>query len=648
LISNSNYPKKGVTVYFREGTYSVNTGVNFGSTDSGTNDAPVVYKAYPGEKAVFNGGAEIDKTKFYRVTDTSILNRIVDTTAKSNLYYTDLPNSGITNYGVNSRHGFSLNGSEVKQPPLMLYLNGERQTLSRWPNSSFVKMKSVVSAGPVLGASDFWTRGGTYTYDFEGNRPVLWKDISDIWAEGIFGRAWEGSYNKVDSIDTTGKTIRLRYGEVSGLITTDATANYHYYENILEEIDMAGEYYLDRTNGRLYYYPPAAFFEANSKVTATAYTPYYMFNLNSADNIHFEDIYFETGRGGAFNIANSKNVLIDHCSVRNFAASGIGITKSTNVGVANSEIYNCGAKGVYIVAGDIPTLTPAECYVENSIIHSVGFYTKAYNGGIYLSGVGNRSSNNKLYDIPHTAITVVGNNMIVENNEFYDCNKEYSDMGVVYFNSGIRLEERGTIIRNNYFHDIGVKGEQFGIYCDNKTFGVTIEKNLFNRMKSPAVKLNKASYITATNNIFVDCVLPFTLNSYGGDSDYLPTWQSTFATYKNFVGTPFATQYPELLKFLSGYEYMVPNHDNFAKNLIYNKNISLSHAVGYLDQFSDVPRNKLITQDNYVTNTDPGFVSFANGNFKLNSNSQAYTSISGFDPINLDIVGIKGTVGPRN
>ncbi|MCK9479622.1 MAG: right-handed parallel beta-helix repeat-containing protein [Firmicutes bacterium] len=649
LISNGKYPKSGVTVYFREGTYNITSQLNFTGMDSGTKTAPVIYKAYDGEKVVFTGGAEVNKQKFAKVTDTNVLERIIDSNAKNNLYYTDLPESGITEYGVISRHGFNLSGTEIKQPPLMLYLNGERQTLSRWPNDGYVSMKSVLVEGPKLADSDFWLKGGTYSYDFEqGNRPALWQNNGDIWAEGIFGKEWEGSYNKVKTIDVANKTITLGYGEVSGLLTNRQLSNYHYYENILEEIDMEGEYYLDRSIGRLYYYPPASFFEENSKLTVTTLTAGCMINLNNSSNIYFEDIYFEMSRGSAFNIGSCENILINHCSFKDFASLCVYVfNNSVNIGFTNNKVYNCGGKAIYIASeAKNQVLGAGNCYVENNDMHDLAFYVTVYNGAVFVTGVGNRVANNKIYNLPHMGITVTGNDHIIENNEIFNVCEVFHDMGAIYFNSGARLQERGTVIRNNYFHNIGKGADQFGIYVDNQTFGVTIEKNLFYMMKNPAIMLNNGSYIKTINNIFVDCDRPYNLQNYPNPAVFLSNWAQTFSNFNNFVGTNYAIRYPELLTFYTSGDNAVPNNNSFEKNLVYNKNINLAFANGYHNDHNN--SKSLIAENNYVTKTNPGFADFDNQNFSLLPNSAAYTQISGFDPINLDAMGLKTAAGPRN
>src|SRR5262249_6570422 len=52
-------PTAAVTVLIRGGTYPLKDTLVFGPEDSGTQEYPVVYAAYPGETPVLSGGKEI-------------------------------------------------------------------------------------------------------------------------------------------------------------------------------------------------------------------------------------------------------------------------------------------------------------------------------------------------------------------------------------------------------------------------------------------------------------------------------------------------------------------------------------------------------------------------------------------------------------
>ena len=56
------------------------------------------------------------------------------------------------------------------------------------------------------------------------------------------------------------KTITTEYCSKYGF----KEGGYYYFFNVLEELDAPGEYYIDRDNGILYFYPPDE--NENSKI----------------------------------------------------------------------------------------------------------------------------------------------------------------------------------------------------------------------------------------------------------------------------------------------------------------------------------------------------------------------------------------------
>ena len=51
---------QGIHVLVRAGTYYLSQPLVFASTDSGSQDCPVIFQAYPGEQPVISGGYRID------------------------------------------------------------------------------------------------------------------------------------------------------------------------------------------------------------------------------------------------------------------------------------------------------------------------------------------------------------------------------------------------------------------------------------------------------------------------------------------------------------------------------------------------------------------------------------------------------------
>ncbi|MFD6176824.1 MULTISPECIES: Ig-like domain-containing protein [unclassified Isoptericola] len=660
---------KGVTVYLREGTYERSESFVLGPEDSGTADAPITYASYPGERATISGGKELPYDGFSPVTDQAVLDRIIETSARDDVLQIDLGALGIDDYGQLSRHGYWKANDVSTTPPMELYVDGEDMTLARWPNAGAAKdtvqMNKIVDPGPTKNDADLQERGGTFSYSYD--RPQYWTQAKDIWLDGIFGQSWEWSYNKIQKIDTDARTITLRYGEMSGLMKT-WYPDFHFAQNLLEELDAPGEYYIDRDAGILYLVPNASFLaQRGAPVVTTLDEP--MIRTDGASYVTFDDLVLEYGRATAAVILGGSHVTISNSDVQNFTDGGVLINSpgrytydgipvnrgGTDHAVVSSDIRHVGGVGVVLQGGDKAALSPGRNRVEDSHIHDFAYYHKAYNPGVMFDGVGNVARGNEINDAPHPGVIVHGNDHVFEQNEVYDVCKTFQDLGAVYMNSGETPQQRGHVFRQNYFHDIGVGKDGIeGIYADNFTWDLEISQNVFVNMGNDAIKSGSADYIDATNNVFVDTKVPYdNYTQWMGDGEgntvdrvYMPKWKKVFADNKDFVGTPYLTKYPELRHFFEDNHYF-PNHSTFAKNVVWNPHRARNpdvNAEGALDT-----KNLLNygTGDaaNWVTDADPGFVDAANGDYTLTADSPVFDQVPGFEAIPFDEIGTDGHVG---
>ncbi len=651
----------GATVYLREGAYPRSSSFELGEQDSGTAEAPIVYRSYPGETARLTGGVELDKDAFVPVSDEGVRARIIDESARDKVLQVDLADLGITDYGQISRHGYWRANDVSEVPPMELYVGGQAMTLARWPNEGTVQMGDIIDEGPTRHDPDLQERGGTFTYTYD--RPQYWTEAEDVWLDGIFGSSWEWSYNRIENIDPEAKTITLAYGEMSGLMKT-WFEDFHFAENLLEELDVAGEYYIDRDAGVLYYLPNAAFATTDAEVTVTMLDEP-MIRTDGTSHVRFEELVLEYGRATAAVVLGGSNVTIAHSDIQNFADGGVlfnspgrytydGIPVNrggTDHALESSVLRHIGGVAVVVQGGDKKTLEPGRIRVENSRIHDFAYYHKAYNPGVMFDGVGNIARNNEIFDAPHPGVIVYGNDHLIEYNEIYDVCKTFQDLGAIYMNAGATPHERGTVISRNYFHDTGVGrlGVE-GVYADNLTRGLTIDENVFYRMGNDAIKSGSGDYISAKNNVFVDTHIPY--NNYemwmgdepGNtvDTAYMPGWIDLFEENNGFVGTPHAAKYPELLDFFDENHYY-PEHNVFERNLTWNP--TLARASDVNEHGARDVHDLMHYADNWVADDNPGFVDWENGDFRFTEDAAAFEQIPGFAPVAFEDIGTQGSIG---
>ena len=82
----------GAVVYIREGNYNILDTIEFTEEDSGTANAPIVYRGYPDEEVNFVGGVTIPKGKIKKTTDAQMLDKVINKEYKDKIYQVDVYN----------------------------------------------------------------------------------------------------------------------------------------------------------------------------------------------------------------------------------------------------------------------------------------------------------------------------------------------------------------------------------------------------------------------------------------------------------------------------------------------------------------------------------------------------------------------------
>lgn len=679
-LKRDRLPSGGVTVTLRAGAYGVEDSFALSAEDSGEPEARITYCAHDGEEVRLVGGRTLNADCFAPVKDHEILARVISAEARAKLLQVDLKAQGITDYGRLSRRGFL--ADEHQPAPAELFINGKRMTLARWPNEGSVQMAEVLDPGPPWAWGEgeagedgwgegrdntgFWESGGTFRYDFD--RPELWQKADDIWLDGVFSEDWSWAYNKVAEIDVEQKTISFRYGDVYRLQKRESGNDFFHAENLLEEIDMPGEYYIDRDTGILYLLPPEDLSSDARVVISTLDVP--MVRMEDLSHVTFRDLVLEIGRSDAIQIKGGEAVRIENCEISDFAGCGVDLDGDRHA-VVNCHLHHLGAAAVDLDGGDLEKLTPGGNLVENCDIHHFAYLNKVYHAGIALGGVAQQIRHCLIHDAPHMAMSGGGNDHLVEYNEFHHATTVFRDMGAIYFCTGTAPHHRGTLIRRNYFHDTGTeksRGSQCGgVYADDETCGMTVEENVFYRLGSKdsdwSVMVHGASHVHTRNNIFVDCACPFMvsfrLNGYAKHllPGYMKQWQKLFEKY-DFAKMPHGERYPELLRFLAE-DRIAPDTNTLERNLIYNPTRKRAIEGGWrihdgvwsaddAPTYADV-QHRLRTCDNWVAEEDPGFVDLAGDDLNLRPDAPVFRKIPGFVAVPFHEMGLRKNVpvGPR-
>jgi len=610
-------------IQFAEGIYPIKESLSFTGDSSVKTNAPIVIRG--ADKTVFSGRLILDNKALKIISDTTARNRIINIKAMDKILEYDLSKEGNIDFGEIKCIGF---GRSRGAAPRQLYINGQRMTLARYPNAgdpfleknrnTVIPIKRITNAGQekvelpgnANKKDSASIERGAFVY--EDDRVEKWLNSSDIWLDGIFCRDWAWSLNKVSKIDTDSKTITLEYPE-----KYDLTANHSFFfaANLLEEMDVPGEYFIDREKGELYFYPPKDFNPNPSTIELSGNTQTFL-EFEGIENLKIENIDFELGRFNALKIDKCSNIEVVDCSFRNFGNTAI-IANGENIKIEQCKIHSIGGTAIELNGGEFETLKAS----NNGDISNWGNYHRVYSSAVALDGVGSKLIGNKMYFSPHGAISISGNNHLISRNEISNVCLEFEDFGAIYAFIGRNQLMRGTKISHNYFHNLGLIGERVHvIYPDEATADWTIESNLFYKIGSEGARVNAiftntGSHLSINNNLFLDCSQTFELSFHFStwaqkryENYFKGIWEKQFSKIDS-IPTVYFEQYPELKYFLSE-ERIYVNTNSFTNNIIGNFSFPLKHE-GFFYTRSDLENadSLVITKGNSYTK-DKSLVEF--------------------------------------
>lgn len=541
-------PKDGIKVYFRGGEYPVTSRVDFTEKDSGTKDSPITYSAYQNEEVIFSGGVTISGSDFVKASDSYILGRLPDE-AKNNVYAVDLKSYGIYDYGDNNRFG---GGSNTKVPNAEVFYNNEPMVTARYPDiengmQKYLNVSEVVVAGTADEPSQF-----KYT-DETIERA---SDFSDVIIEGWFTTGYEYEGVEIGSVDKENDIITFSEHNQKGVKKN----NRYVISNFPEALDKENEYYLDRKTGMLYLYPTGDI--SSAKIGISVYGDDYDDSFIKTDNasyLNFEGLCFELSRSNGIVISGGDSVKVDNCQIRNIGLTGViigndtrnsvtqtvnGINcntlnfynkdykKSYNHQVVNSEIYNTGEGAVKASGGDRLNLVSANHKISNCVFHDCNRFSKA-DPILSIYGVGIEVSGCDVYNSACSGIVMGGNEIIIKNNEFWNCANDCNDMGVIYSCTFGAEIQAGSEICYNYFHDTpnvvtpeqsgsndGKIAMRVGVYNDYCDPFLEVHHNVFENM--PMGIVNGGGYENNwKDNVFKNVYLPMFTQINNNLLDYM-------------------------------------------------------------------------------------------------------------------------------
>lgn len=314
---------------------------------------------------------------------------------------------------------------------------------------------------------------------------------------------WDESLVGVSAMDTESHT--LTFANPSGHPPGAFGVKKYVVWNVRQGMNEPGQWYLDRTAGKVVYWPLPG--EDMSKAEVFAPTIESIIRIRGSKNKPAKNITirglvlsitttplkaggFGAGRfDGAVSISSGQNCGLVDLEIVNVGGQGVKVS-GKNLRIENCHVHHTGACGI--------KFSGAGSLITNNYIHDAGL---TYPSAIGLQGGGkdNQISHNEIHDTPYTAINWGGERNRIENNLIYRAMLKLHDGGGIYCFAG-----KGLVLRGNFIRDIPDTGGygSSAYYLDERSENCLVEGNLSLRVARPTHN-HMAKNNTIRNNVFI-------------------------------------------------------------------------------------------------------------------------------------------------
>jgi hypothetical protein len=419
--------QKPGTVFLRGGTYYLPETLIFTAQDSGTKDAPVVFQAYGNERPVISGGVKLEHLAWQPWT-----NGIFQAKAPDDLRTEEI------------------------------FVNGERQILARYPNfDATAKYFDGYAAAAI-----------------SSNRVARWADPTSGYYHAMHPSLWGDFTWRITGKDAQGGlTMEGGWQNNRGAA---AHRTIRFVENIFEELDAPGEWFLNTKSHILYYYPPAGLDLAKAVVEATRLRSLVELRGSEVAPVRFVKLRGITFRQAARTVMDTKEPLVrsdwaiyrggavlfegaEDCALQDSFLDQVGGNAifvnnyNRRVTVRGCQIAKAGANGVCFVGdpqaarnvlfnynqanrledldrtpGPRSNNYPADCLVDNCLIYLTGRVEKQ-TAGVEIDLAQDITIRHcSIYDMPRAGINIgdgCWGGHVIELCDIFDTVKETGDHG---------------------------------------------------------------------------------------------------------------------------------------------------------------------------------------------------------------------------
>jgi hypothetical protein len=501
-------------VSIRQGVYELPAPLSFGPQDSGTADCPVTWAAYPGETVVLSGGREIRAWKSGPGPSWP--------TGPQAVWRATLPEA--------------LTG---QQSIRALFVGGQRLVRARQPDRAapperFWRLRDV----------DFQPEQTRYTLHFDPGVVQAWQHPEDV--EVMIAGIWEINRKRALAVDPAQGTVELAPPHYRGPGHAFPTAGrWGYFENAREFLDQPGEWYLERSTGTVWFWPPpglepgqggadagagsgvavAPVSEALIVVTGAAPQPvrhlhfrglqlsYTRWPLPAAGFMGTQACHFSSAASpewrwnhipAAVRFSYAENCSMQDCTLAHLGGCGIDLSDGCRDNLLQgNHLFDISGNGVMVGVSEAADAVPQRNQLSENDVHTCGV---EFHGGVGIwVGIAQDTTvaRNLVHDLPYTGISVgwewgptptscKGN--VIERNHVYDVLNLLCDGGAIY-TLGL---QPGTVVRNNRLHAVHRSllaggAPNNGIFFDEGSTGFVVEGNTIYDTAGEPLRFNQCS-----------------------------------------------------------------------------------------------------------------------------------------------------------
>ena len=401
--------KREVHIILEDGIYYLDSTVVFKPGNSGTQAYPVVLRAENEGKAIISGGQKL------------------------NLDWEPFKD-GI--YRARVAEDVSID---------QLYVNGERQRMARFPNA--VEGKNVFDTWDLVHTSE----PDPGNDPLETGRIASWEHPEGAYLHAMHKALWGDMHWLVKGKNADG-TLDMEGGWQNNR-PSPMHPRYRMVENIFEELDTAGEWFYNKAEAMLYYYPGPDVNLDYATIEIVRLKHLMEFRGTRPDPVSFirlEGLVFRhsarsfmennepllrsdwtTYRGGALFLNGTEDCLISDCEFDQLGGNSIFVNNyNRRITVRSCYIHHSGANGIAFVGdpgmvrspifrygkqdfthmdrtpGPLGDNYPSDCRVEDCLIRMTGRYEKQTSPVQVSMSHKITISHCSIYDVPRAGINI--------------------------------------------------------------------------------------------------------------------------------------------------------------------------------------------------------------------------------------------------